>query len=64
MDTDSINGKSSPHERAEEFVSFLNEKISLPEDIPDEIRPELLKANIEEVFRTAEETLKKIEKQK
>lgn len=64
MGTDAMNGKKSPKNRAEELVSFLNEKISLPEDIPDEIRPDALKANIEEVFRTAEETLKKIEKKK
>lgn len=64
MDADSRNEKSSPHDRAEKLISFLNEKISSPEDIPDEIRPEALKANIEEVFRTAEEALKKIRKQK
>ena len=51
----------SVEERAQKLVSYLEQKCSLPQDLPHDVRPAALKAEIEKAFLTAENTLKEIE---
>ncbi|OFW90329.1 MAG: hypothetical protein A3B66_02305 [Alphaproteobacteria bacterium RIFCSPHIGHO2_02_FULL_46_13] len=63
-----MNAKSdfetvSPEVRAQELVSYLEQKLSLPTDISDSHRPQTFQNEIEEIFTTAEKTLKEIKGQ-
>jgi hypothetical protein len=50
----------SPEDRAKKLVSYLEERVCLPEDVLKDIHLEALKESIEEVFRTSEDVLNNI----
>lgn len=63
MSTKSNSETVSPEVRAQELVSYLEQKLSLPTELSDIHHPQSFKSEIEEIFTTAEKALREIKGQ-